>query len=129
MLLRVAHPRYRLMFRFAVATGLRWSELAGLRWSDLELDGSRRRVKVRRAIVRGRVNPPKSEHGRRDVPITTELARELKAGRGTAAADRCGVRVDARRATGLLERDAAVPKARRRRAGVPWVGFHASRHT
>jgi integrase len=87
MLLRVAHPRYKLMFRFAAATGLRWSEIAGLRWSDLELDGPRRRVRVRRAMVKGRMKPPKSEHGRRDVPITAELARELSSVRGAAADD------------------------------------------
>jgi integrase len=64
LFLEIAHPDYKLMFRLIAATGLRWSEVAALRWADFEFDGSRKRVKVRRAYDRGRFKAPKSEHGR-----------------------------------------------------------------
>ena len=74
------------MFRFLAATGLRFSELAGLQWRHLHLDGGSPHVKVRRAIVRGRVEPPKTRHGRRDVPIPHSLVLALE----PPAADRSG---------------------------------------
>jgi integrase len=56
--------------------GLRVSETIALQWHHLELDGSSPHVKVRRAIVRGRVGPPKSRHGRREVPLDHALFEE-----------------------------------------------------
>ena len=79
--LRVVHPGHRLLFRLLAATGLRWSEVVALRWRDVQLDGSAR-VKIRRALTRGRYAPPKSSHGRRDVPLPHDLVHEL---RGTQA--------------------------------------------
>src|SRR5262249_34018604 len=69
---------HRLMFRFMVATGVRWSEFVAVRWGDLQLDGSRPCVRIRRAIVRGKVKPPKSRHGRRDIPLDAGLVNELR---------------------------------------------------
>jgi integrase len=56
---------WQTFFRFLAGTGLRVSEAIALQWRHLELDGSAPHVKVRRAIVRGRMGPPKSRHGRR----------------------------------------------------------------
>jgi integrase len=70
--LAIAPERHRLMFRFMAATGLRISEVFALEWRHLELDG-KAHVKVRRAIVRGKVEPPKTRHGRRDVPLPSSL--------------------------------------------------------
>ena len=67
--LRLVPARHRLMFRFLAATGLRFSELCGLQWRHLHLDGGTSYVKVRRAVVRGRVEPPKTRHWRREVPL------------------------------------------------------------
>src|SRR5829696_7247567 len=79
--LELVHPRHRLMFRVLAATGLRVSELFALQWRHLDLDGSRPCVRVRRAYVRGRVEPPKSKHGKRDVPLEPALVSDLRAWR------------------------------------------------
>jgi hypothetical protein len=68
--LRVVPARHRLVFRFLAATVLRFSELCALQWRrHLHLDGRSPRVNVRRAAVRGRLEPPRTRHGRREVPF------------------------------------------------------------
>jgi integrase len=140
--LRVVHPDHRTMLRFLAATGLRWSELVGLRRGDLRLDGSRPCVRVRRALVqrRGRgvgeaafvEKPPKSRHGRRDVPLDYGLVLELRAHlRGLpeggdedlAFPNREGRPLDQANVRRRVLRPAAEE------AGVPWCGFHTFRHT
>jgi integrase len=74
-LLALIPDRHRLMFRLLAATGLRISEAIALQWRHLELDGSAQHVKVRRALVKGRMGPPKSRHGRRQIPLDHELER------------------------------------------------------
>ena len=54
------------------------TEATALRWRDLQLDGDRAAVRVRRARVRGVYGPPKSRHGVRDVPLFFELVRALR---------------------------------------------------
>ena len=129
MLLRVAHPDYKLMFWFIAATGVRYSELAAVRWLDLELEGSSRRLKVRRAFVRGTFKPPKSEHGRRDVPLSRDLAAALSHARG-AAPDRDLVFVSSRgnppNRVNVMRR---YLKPAVEEVGAPWAGFHSLRHT
>jgi hypothetical protein len=58
-------------------TGLRFSEAIALRWADLDLGGDGR-VRVRRAYAKGTLGPSKSRHGRRDVPLESELGRALR---------------------------------------------------
>jgi integrase len=62
-------------------TGLRFGELTGLNVEDVDLDA--RRIRVRRSItqVGGRLveGNPKSDAGRRSVPIPERLAPALKA--------------------------------------------------
>ena len=60
---------YRLLGELIASTGLRISEAIALQRKHLALDGSRPHLKVRRAIVRGRIVPPKTRHGRRSVPL------------------------------------------------------------
>lgn len=131
--LRVAHPAHRPMLRLLAGTGLRWGEVAALRRGDLALDGSRPQVRVRRAVTKGgRFKPPKSRHGRRDVPLSPALVSEL---RGHLAAlppgDAEALAFPSRAGTPL-----AYPNALRRvlrpaaeEAGAPWAGFHTFRHT
>jgi integrase len=76
--LLVVDPRWRTMFELLAATGLRISEAIALRWRDLRLDGDRPAVRVRRARVKGRYGPPKSRHGRREVPVPFEVVRQLR---------------------------------------------------
>ena len=125
--LRVVHPRHRLAFELLAATGVRWSELIALRWGDLVLDGEAPRVKVRRALVRGRLKPPKSRHARRDVPLPAAIARALRERhRGD---DELVFASDA--GTPLhysnMRRRVLLPAVEE--AGASWAGFHTFRHT
>jgi integrase len=61
---------WRPLFELLASTGVRISEALALRWSDIDLVGPQRCVRVRRALVRGVVGPPKSRHGIRTLPIS-----------------------------------------------------------
>jgi integrase len=131
-LLALVPERHRLLFRFLASTGLRISELVGLQWRHLQLDGSHAHVKVRRAIVRGRVEPPKSRHGKRDVPLPFELVSDLRQHRKATEwpgeddpvfPSLVGKPLD----PGNLRRRVLAPAAEE--AGVPSAGFHVLRHT
>ena len=130
--LDLVHPHHRAFFRLLAETGLRWSEAVALRWQDLALDGSRPRVKVRRALVRGRYGPPKSKHARRDVPVSADLVADLRARRKASEWGRDEDLVFAS-ATGTpldhsnLMRRTLRPVAEE--VGAPWAGFHTFRHT
>ena len=127
--LAIAHPDYRLMFRLIAATGLRWSEVAALRWADLELEGSRKRVKVRRAYVRGAFKPPKSEYGRRDVPLSLELARDLRRERVAASDDALVFASRRGNPPNYWNVFSRYLRPAMEEAGAPWAGFHTLRHT
>lgn len=125
--LRVVHPRHRLMFRFLVSTGVRWSELVALQWGDLRLNGSEPCVRVRRAMVRGKLKPPKSKYGKRNVPLAADLVRELRVAERDADAllfpSLADTPLDY---TSTLKR---VLRPAAEEAGAPWAAFHAFRHT
>ncbi len=130
--LAIVDTRYRLLFRLIASTGLRISEALALQWRHLQLDGDRPHVKVRRAIVKGVMGPPKSKHGRREVPLSADLVTALRAHR--AASEWPGTADLVFPALGgavtdqsNLRRRALVPAAQE--AGVPWIGFHTFRHT
>ena len=128
--LRVAHPRFRLMFRLIAATGLRWQEAAALQRRDLALDGVSPTVKVRRALNRrGEFKSPKSRYGRREVPLTHGLVDALRV--HAADLDAEGLVFPSQRGTPLSYRNtlgrAFKPAAEE--AGAEWAGFHTLRHT
>lgn len=131
-LLAIVPDRWRTFFRLLAATGLRFSEATALQWKHLQLNGPTPHVKVRRSVVNGTVEPPKSRHGRRDVPIPRSLVLELRDRRKTAAwpEDDHLVFPSGNGApvtyANLKQRvlDIAAEEA-----GVPWVGFHTFRHT
>ena len=75
--LRVVSPKHGPMFRFMASTGLRISEVLGLRWADLEIE-TRPVVRVRRRFYRGDVDDPKSDAGKRRVPLAPAVASELR---------------------------------------------------
>ncbi len=120
------------MFRFLASTGLRVSELLALQWRHLDLDGSAPCVRVRRAYVRGPVEPPKSKHGKRDMPLEPDLVSELRAWRKATEWPGEGdlvfpsLRGTPLEAKNVLRRDLR-PVAEEVEA--PWAGFHAFRHT
>lgn len=77
-----ASDRYGCFFELGIRTGLRFSELAGLTWEDVELNGSRGALRVRRTIMKlpgggWRWSEPKSESGTRRVVITASVSAML----------------------------------------------------
>jgi integrase len=125
-LLSEVPEEWRLFFELLAHTGLRISEALGLEWSDVEF-GARPRLRVRRQCYRGDVRRLKSRNGRRDLPLSTGMARRLWAARpagaeGPVFATRTGTRYSDRNVRRVL--DLATERAR-----VPWVSFHAFRHT
>jgi integrase/recombinase XerC len=113
--------RDRLALLALVTTGLRRSELCALEWRDLELDGRRRSLLVRR----GKGNKPRCQ------PLPAKLARELRnlrEARRPAPTDPvfCGL------AGGRLQETILADIIRRaaRRAGLEkHVTAHTLRHT
>jgi integrase len=131
-LLELIPADWRTFFRLLAATGLRVSEAVALQWRHLDLDGSAPHVKVRRAIVRGRVGPPKSRHGRREVPLEHSLVVALRERRSASEWPGDDDLVfpasnGAVMSQGNLRRRVLKPAAEE--ACVGWVGFHAFRHT
>jgi integrase len=97
----------------------------------VQLDGDRPAMRVRRAYVRGAYGPPKSRHGRRDVPIGFSLVRALRERRRAAEWHEAGDLVfPSMKGTPMgdanLRHRTLTPAAEE--AGVPWAGFHAFRH-
>jgi integrase len=131
-LLGLVPEQWRLFFWFLAATGLRISEAIALQWRHLQLDGSTPHVKVRRAFVKGRMGPPKSRHGRRAVPLDHALVVAFRERRRETE---WGGEEDPVFAAGngspLMPSNVfrRVLQPAREEACLPWVGFHAFRHT
>ncbi len=130
--LGVVNPRYVLLFRFLASTGLRISEAVALQWRHLHLDGSEPHVKVRRAIVKGRLHPPKTKYGRRDVPLSGDLVVALRSCRAASEWPRDDDPVFPSLVGTPLDAD----NVRRRyvqpvvqEIGAPGASFHTFRHT
>ena len=66
----------RLFYWLAVETGMRSGELAGLRCVDV--DPSKKLVRVRQAVWRGKVQTPKTENAIREIPIPIEIVAALR---------------------------------------------------
>jgi len=131
LLLSIAPARHRLLIELLAATGLRISEALALQRRDFKLDGSRPVVRVRRAIVKGRMEPPKTKHGRRDVPICPALVFKLRT-RLADVADAPDALVFCTAAGRLLDPDnlrARTLKPLMQEVGAPWAAFHTLRHT
>ncbi len=130
--LRLAPERHRALFQLLASTGLRISEALALRWQDVRLDGSRPVVRVRRAYVKGRFGPPKSKHGRRDVPLSHATVLELRRARKATEWPEdvylvfCAHDGRPLHAQNLSTR---VLKPIAEEANVPWCGWHTFRHT
>jgi integrase len=76
-ILAAASPRWRPLILTAVFCGLRSSELRGLTWDHVDFD--RRLIKVRQRADRwGRMGPPKSKAGRRDIPMAPIVLNTLR---------------------------------------------------
>jgi integrase len=124
--------RHRLLLELLASTGLRISEAIALQRLHVQLDGAAPEVCVRRAIVNGRTEPPKTKYGRREVRLPSSLAQKLRA-HLLAQPDQDSTAI-------LFPNDAGAPldpsnlrprvlKPLVKQAGAPWAGFHTFRHT
>ncbi len=80
ILLAALPEGWRLFHEFLAVTGLRISECTGLRWEHLDL-GDSPRVAVREQHYKGQRKRLKSSAGRRDIPLTPDMAARLLAHR------------------------------------------------
>jgi integrase len=129
-LLGIVPDPHRLLLLLLASTGLRVSAAVGLRWKDLHLDGSDPHVRVRRAIVKGVVGPPKSRHGQRNVPVPREVVIELRRlHKQTEWPERDDLVFASSAGTPWRPenvRQSLVPFVQE--AGLDWIGFHGLRH-
>jgi integrase len=131
-ILAMAPERHRLLFEVLATCGLRISEAIALQRLHFQLDGSAPEVCIRRAMVKGRIVPPKTKYGRREVRLPATLVYRLRSHLATQA-DRDST------ALVFTNRDGnAVEPGNLRRRGLkpivqevdaPWAGFHTFRHT
>jgi integrase len=130
--LALVNPRHRVLFEVLASCGLRISEAIGLRWRDLHLDGSSPHIKVRRAIVKKRIEPPKTRHSKRQVPLSPALVVALRARRASAQWPEGDELVFPSMTGTPLDPDnvrTRVLKPVAQEVGAPWAGFHTFRHT
>jgi integrase len=66
----------RSLYLTAAMTGLRQGELLALRWSDVDWPAGR--IRVADNYTRGEFDTPKSDFGRRSVPMADRVGRELE---------------------------------------------------
>lgn len=130
--LAMAPERHKLLFEVLASCGLRISEAIALQRLHLQIDGSAPEVCVRRAMVKGRIEPPKTKYGRREIRLPAPLVYRLRA---YLAA------LDDQDSTALVftNRDGnPIEPGNLRRRGLkplveevdaPWAGFHTFRHT
>lgn len=128
VVLSAAEGQYALLFRMAALLGLRRGELLGLRWDDLELE--RRRLHVRQTYTNIGFGSPKSRAGRRVVPLTPGIVRELRRHRLGAPSNEHGLVFASSVGTPIDPRNLVTAWHRTlRTAGVRLLAFHSLRHT
>ncbi|MGB7685836.1 MAG: tyrosine-type recombinase/integrase [Solirubrobacterales bacterium] len=129
--IELAPDRHRLLLEFLAATGLRISEAIALQHLHVQLD-AKPEVCIRRALVRGRIEPPKTKHGRREVRLPDSLAAKLRAHLDDQP-DQDSTAVFFPNESGApLDPSNLRPRVLKplvRQAGAPWAGFHTFRHT
>jgi integrase len=131
-LLAMAPEPHRLLFEVLASCGLRISEAIALQRLHLQIDDSAPEVCVRRAMVKGRIEPPKTKYGRREVRLPASLVYRLRAHLAALEDQDSTALVFTNREGNPIE-----PNNLRRRAlkplaeevDAPWAGFHTFRHT
>lgn len=132
-ILSMAPEDHKLLFEVLAGCGLRISEAIALQRLHFQLDDGAPEVCVRRAIVKGRVGPPKSKYGRRDIRLALPLAASVRARLAAEGDQEPEALVFAGNSSGGT---LSVANLRRRylkplaeEVGAPWAGFHTFRHT
>ncbi len=81
---------YEMLFQLALLTGLRQGELCALTWDDVDWDAGLLHVTKTliysklegETAISFKINPPKTQNSRRDIPLTDEALRILKKQKG-----------------------------------------------
>jgi integrase len=129
-MIAAADPEWRLLVRFLAETGLRIGELIALLWSDVDLEA--RRVRVKRRMLEGTIDLPKSHYGIRTVPLARQMAADLAEYRAMSLYPADGdLAFPTRRGTHIHPSNLShrVIKPAAVSAGVPWASAHTLRHT
>jgi integrase len=134
------------LYATAATTGLRLGELLGLSWPDVELDGPRPSLTVRRSLAKAEAKnaytlaEPKTNRSRRTIELGSTVVRALKRQKARQAADKLAIGPDLwQNVDQLIFTDEAgrplhpwaVSKgfaAALERLGLPHVRFHDLRH-
>jgi integrase len=69
---------WRTLALFISTTGVRFGEAAALQWGDLHLDEEYPYVLIQRAVEHGHVDAPKTDAGRRRIPLIPETIAALR---------------------------------------------------
>ncbi len=130
VLLAAVPFKWHLFFEFLTHTGLRISEAIGLTWENVVF-GENPHIKVREQFYRGKRRKLKSGAGRRDIPLSKGMAARLLAHRRDTYRGPKSPVFPSSVGTELIRGKIAgrVLNPAREAIGMPWVSFHAFRHT
>ena len=131
-LIKVARPEDKMLFHLALHSGLRKGELLGLQWESVDLDAGT--IYVREQFSHGAVTTPKTDAGRRYVPIDPDTMKQLRRWRAVARRPNDGLDLVFPTSTGRHQSASNVNsrgfKPALKRAGLPSsIRFHDLRHT
>ncbi len=129
-ILAACEGQIKNLFQFAFWTGLRIGELLALEWGDIDWNNGL--VRVRRSLVRGRTQQPKTAAGERDVKLLPAALEALQRQREHSALE--GSQIFHNPVTGRSWESGpqvrnSAWKAALRRAGVRYRTLHMTRHT
>lgn len=130
--LAMAPESHRLLFEVLATCGLRISEAIALQCQHLRLDRSKPELCVRRAIVRERVESPKTRYGRREIRLPLSLVLRLRAHLADQARQTPTDLLFTNGSGGVVDPNnlrCRVVKPLVEKAGAPWAAFHTFRHT
>ena len=121
-----------MLFRLALHSGLRKGELLGLQWDSVDLESGT--IYVREQFSHGAVTTPKTDAGRRYVPIDADTMEQLKRWRAVARRPVDSHDLVFPTSTGHYQSASNVNsrgfKTALNRAGLPSsIRFHDLRHT
>jgi integrase len=76
----VSDDRLRAVWWLLLTRGLRRGEVCGIKWEDVDLEAGRLRIVSTRVVVSNRTvaSDPKTNAGRRSVPLDAQLVSELR---------------------------------------------------
>lgn len=133
LLINAAQPEHRALITVACLTGMRRGEILAISWEDVDL--SKNRLFVRRAVSAGVISEPKSRYSKRfiDIPASlSEILKEHMVNQAKELAQNSQNLVFPNKNGKLMEhsslfRHIFLPTLGR--AGLPRVRFHDLRHS